>query len=605
MKMNIIFRIAAVFTAIILLLQFVSCESYPRKILSDEGDSEAQAVVLLKDGERRCNLAVSTNVMERLKSDKKKLLDELTPYFNIISDDLVDSNIIYINSSISRLMDGFTAYDQNTYVEAKKNLPMDVLNQLMYRDYYVFVEEKSILVVCGSATMIFEVIQTLYDEYISQGVEEKGKYIMNLPQIGIYSGNYLKGVGIAGNPIKNYTIVYPSLIYSSEGSTAAKYFYEYFYENCGVSLPMTYNDNSKKIEYEIVVGNTSKSVCRQYYSIERQLGSYRVVQSGKKLYIMGGSDWALQYAMDILIHNYFAQGLSIPENYTISGSIYGRCIFEKYAGANLRIMSQNIWGNYNNTPVWMAAGLDCSISARLKGFANVFMAYNPDVICFQEVNRSEKIIELLNMMEQKGQNYEFIDCGRSVNYTPLAYNTDTLTLVDSGEHKFEYGSDMGSKAYTWACFTHNKTRETFVVMSTHLWWMNLQQNGNSVDYRQRQLKEISDKIDKLIEEYKCPGFVLGDFNCNISSTEYKSSLENGFTDCYNIATEFADNVSGRFVCNQYFYSNQPSIGTYKKAIDHALVKNIGDSEVVSYDYITPNFFGKLSDHAPLCLDIKL
>ncbi len=607
MKRNIIFRASALIVVMFLLMQFVSCESYPRKILSDEGDGESQTIVLLKDGEPRCNLVVSTEVMDKLLSENQNTLNKITRYFNILSDDSVDSNIIYINSHISKYMEGFTAYDKNTYIDAKKNLKMDLLNQLKYRDYYIAVEDKSMLVVCGSSAMIFEVLQTLYDEHITRGVEKDGKYMINAPRVGIYNGSYLKGVGIAGNPIRDYSILYPSVIYSSEGGKAAKYLYDYFYENCGVDLPLMFNDSSmgRDNQYEIIVGKSQKNLSSSYYSKKPELSDYKIVQSEDKLYIMGGSDWSMQYAMDIVIRNYFSQGLSIPENYTLSGTTYGEYLFEKYSGSNLRIMSQNIWNNDVNTPVWSAVGLDCSLSSRLKSFSNVFMSYNPDVICFQEIKHHKDLDKLLQMMNNKGRNYEMITCKKKVNYTPLVYNAATLTLIDSGYHKFGYGSDSSSKSYTWGYFKHNETGETFVAISTHLWWMNTSQNRNSVKYREKQLNEISTHIDKLIEKYDCPCFVAGDFNCRVGDSEYIASLKNNFADCYDIATDFADNTSGLFSCNPFVYSNQPRVGSYKNAIDHAWVKNIKDSKVIAYDYVTPNFYGKLSDHSPICLDISL
>lgn len=607
MKKNIIIRMTAAFIAIVLLFQLASCESYPRKILRDEDNCNTRTIILLKKGEPRCNLSVSGEVMEQLLNENKELLDKMARYFNLLSDDSVDSNIIYINSRISKYMEGFTAYDKNTYIKAKNNLKMDLLNLLKYRDYYVSVEEESILVVCNSVSMTINVLETMYDKYFSQGVEQNGDYIITVPRYGIYNGTYLKGVGIAGTPIKDYSIVYPSLINSSEGCVAAKYLYDYLYENCGISIPLLLSDDTENVsnKYEIIVGDTSKKVCAEYYDKKPGLGDYKVIQEDNSLYILGGSDWAMQYAIDIFIRDYFSKELSIPEGYTISGNIYGKYLFEKYTGSNLRIISQNIWNNDANSAVWKAAGLNCSLSSRLKGFATVFMAYNPDIICLQESKNRDKVNEMIAMMNNQGRSYKLITGVGRMNYTPVIYNTDTLTLIKAGYSKFGDSGASESKSFTWAYFKHKQTGKCFIAVSTHLWWMSLMMNPFSGEVRQSQFEKIIDCVDKLLEQYNCPCFVVGDMNCNINTDEYQFALKSGFTDCYDIAEEFADNVSGRFECSQSIYSNQPQVGSYKNAIDHALVKNIGNSRVISYDYITPNFFGKLSDHAPLCLDICL
>ena len=120
------------------------------------------------------------------------------------------------------------------------------------------------------------------------------------------------------------------------------------------------------------------------------------------------------------------------------------------------------------------------------------------------------------------------------------------------------------------------------------------------------MAEIGADWENLRKKYNCPCFVMGDMNCNSQSKEFKSLLNLGFLDCYSEASEFARNSSGRFICNIERFSYRVNNGTYiKNALDHIVVSNLKKNQILVYDYVTPNFFGKLSDHAPVYIDVKM
>ena len=128
----------------------------------------------------------------------------------------------------------------------------------------------------------------------------------------------------------------------------------------------------------------------------------------------------------------------------------------------------------------------------------------------------------------------------------------------------------------------------------------------SSDIRISQMKILNKQANELIEEYGCPCFIMGDFNCNTVSREFGVLEKLGFTDCHSIAEDYASNECGRYVCNASKFSYKQNAGTYKKnALDHILVKNLKKAKVLYYDYVTPNFYGKLSDHAPVYIDVKM
>ena len=221
---------------------------------------------------------------------------------------------------------------------------------------------------------------------------------------------------------------------------------------------------------------------------------------------------------------------------------------------------------------------------------------------------------MLREINKGGRNYQFVDGAREFyvlrNHTPIIYNTDTLELKDSGSHVFSYGSNtsgsnIGTKSYTWAYFRQKSTGYKFIVFSTHLWWKQEVVEPGSIQYRIDQMTEICKKANELIKEYSCSCYVMGDFNCKTSSTEFATMGKYNFSDCHEIATEFASNSPGRYICKENSFSYKPNAGTYKKnGIDHIMVKNLKKARVLSYNYALPNFYGRLSDHAPVYIDVK-
>lgn len=605
-KGSVIFKLVIVVSALFCAMQMVSCRNAKKTFITNVTPGGGSDLVLVEDEKIAFDLVVSEDIEKSLKKKYPEIYDSFSQYFNILSDECIDSNVIYIHADRSRF-DMFSEYDEKLYNMDKEDLCLNIIGELAYKDYYVGVNDECVMIVCGSEQTVFDTLQNLNENYIIESVSDSDvvNYSMNIPVSGFYYGDYLSGASIAQNPIENYNLVYSSTEFCSEGEDAAQYLYDYFYQNYDVALPMNMLDYSGEYQYEIVVGNTVKSVCQEYYDSEPDIFSYKIVEDEDKLYIMGGSEWALRYASDILIDEFFSQSIDIPDNYVNEGNIYGTRIFENYQGSDLRLMSQNVWGYECNSPVWKAMGKYSALINRIDEFAGVFMAYAPDALCLQEVRARYYADNLVKMMNEKGKNYAVVNCGDNSNHTPIIYNKDTLTLNDSGFYRFGVGCAL-SKSYSWAYFTQNETGEEFVLLSTHLWHASVKTNPNSERYRTTQMADINTLVEQCIESFDVPCFVMGDLNCTTTSNEFDYLTDAGFLTCYDLATEYADNSRGRFVCTENVYSGKAMKGSYKKnAIDHALIKNQQDTKVIAYDYVTPNFYGTLSDHAALYIDVNL
>jgi endonuclease/exonuclease/phosphatase family metal-dependent hydrolase len=69
---------------------------------------------------------------------------------------------------------------------------------------------------------------------------------------------------------------------------------------------------------------------------------------------------------------------------------------------------------------------------------------------------------------------------------------------------------------------------------------------------------------------------------------------------------FADNHRGRHTCGSQGFSRESAAGTYAgEAIDHILLRNGGETEILTFNHARPYFYIKLSDHYPVYVDAAL
>lgn len=538
---------------------------------------------------------------------KSPLLKELKSTLKLIAD---KGSVC----SVRAMKEQFIEKTRQIYHSSESIISGTHVQSLKYNDYYIDVDnEEGISIVCGSRESAVSALDYFLTEYIEMGTSTEGTFAVSVPDSRVHVGQYLSGT-IAGKPVSQYGIVYycDSKYYDSREN--AKYLREYFNRNFGVDMKIrntdgSNSDNNRDIQNKIVIGKCNLEVSRNYYSGEIDVMDYSIVQHRNDLYIMGGSDWAIKYAIDRLIEEYLSKQIPVPHSYSKSGSIYGEKIFPYYGDANLRIMSSNVWYN-KGMNTWYDLGENASDQYRFKNLAKVYLAYTPDIISFQELMPTSYYSDrLLREINRGGRNYQYVDGYMTFfverNNTSIIYNTDTLELLDSGSHVFPYGSNSGSKSYTWGFFEVKETGFQFVAFSTHLWWMKETAKAGSTQWRIDQMTEICKKANELIRKHGCPCFVMGDFNCKSSSEEFSTMLNHNFADCHEIATDFSSNSSGRYICNKTSFSYKPNAGTYKKnSIDHIVVKNLKKARVLTYNYALPNFYGKLSDHAPIYIDIR-
>lgn len=282
-------------------------------------------------------------------------------------------------------------------------------------------------------------------------------------------------------------------------------------------------------------------------------------------------------------------------------------VVERAEGSDVRIMSFNVLSDKagNNAPIAGGRGQQAT---------DTILRYAPDVIGLQE--NSDGWYEEFN---DKCTNYEYVNYDDRylkgiVNLSTLAYNTETVKLVDYGQQRYKNWDNAGGRIFTWALFVlKSDLSKMFMVTSTH--W-NLDQKT-----RIKQAKELADFIQSVKDSYDLDDiaiFATGDYNSREGTTEYETFLrESGMTDskytakesglmCYTVHR--GDGGGSEKDHNSSYWLRGPISFREKntetiKSIDHIFTS--GSVENLYHDTIIDEDALNASDHLPIFVDAKI
>ena len=165
---------------------------------------------------------------------------------------------------------------------------------------------------------------------------------------------------------------------------------------------------------------------------------------------------------------------------------------------SIRIMSYNILSD--------SMGFDgLSTHMREDVFKDTIASTSPDVLCLQEVSNN-----WYSSLEKSNLNLQFTAPLRnrlSMCMTPILYNTQKLTLLNSGIESYSSSFDSRLRCISWGYFSQKITNKKFAVINTHLSLYDKKQYLPLL-----QATELLDFVNKIKEKYNCPVFVVGDFN---------------------------------------------------------------------------------------------
>ena len=294
-------------------------------------------------------------------------------------------------------------------------------------------------------------------------------------------------------------------------------------------------------DYEILIGATNRAESQEVLATLDE-NDYTICVKGNKLVIVGGTDAATVYAVDMFLKKVVSAasadvGLQIKADEPIKGK-YKSSVVELYEDADFRIMTFNIAHNTYEPDV------------RKKHILNLVETYEPTVLCLQECNAANytRVVDALSTTYGVAFRTH-TDGSGIVIYTPILYRKDKLQLVESGGGWLrDRYTGTSTKSISWAVLKLKDSGKMFAVSNHHgaiasnsyagqehltteeLLALQSKQNiGNMC-----QVLEIYESIRR---KYGDIGFLsTADFNFNSDKPAYQFALNNGLVSAETHAT---------------------------------------------------------------------
>ena len=260
----------------------------------------------------------------------------------------------------------------------------------------------------------------------------------------------------------------------------------------------------------------------------------------------------------------------------------------------MKVYSQNVW---NHNPVEYRNSL----------IHSMIREENADICLFQEcgpeTNRagSVSLPELLK--------YEYTEVCPEVadkNFTPVFFKKDKYNLIDSGYFLYTGFNDVNSKSITWAVLEERDSLKCVAVVSTHFWW-----KFDSIEdnlQRLQNVKELKEICDDLIERYRVPIIIGGDFNNGENADQgdepYKAMLQLGFKDLRLAAPKVVNCYTHHAypVCNDSGIYQEGSMPD--KTLDYIFLYGDFEISIQEFEIVTKQKALDSSDHCPLIASVE-
>lgn len=312
-----------------------------------------------------------------------------------------------------------------------------------------------------------------------------------------------KNMTVAGNDIRQYTIVYGS---DTEAALAKK-LRSLIREKTGAVLPFARDTEKTAASFEILLGTTNRPESANVTASD-YLKANAAVENGK-LAIKAGGEHSLEKMLnaEVFLENVteytVPAGFSVNEDYWTEGADYtGR-----ENGTSLRVMTQAVmteWGE----------GLDKPISRRKEILFATIEKYDPDIVALQEFSpswveafKTYKDKALWTALEQKNNASAHTDWN---NFTTILFRNDRFDLLDSGFKVYDQRTQDCQHLYAWALLREKNTgREEYVIAT---------QFASGDAHVSKTESEISE-LTGLIQTLGASGnqiILLGDFGGNAS-----------------------------------------------------------------------------------------
>ena len=323
---------------------------------------------------------------------------------------------------------------------------------------------------------------------------------------------------------------------------------------------------------EILVGKTNRNTAFDRTTLKE--GEYYIGIEGKKIIVDAYDSLTLRFAVEEFAKNWLKAGSGIQEdgvllmNEDICKSLNGITV---YPENTITVLSQNMFYSEENR------------AARMVRFQKLIEEYSPDLIGTQETTK-----KWLDDFKNKLTDYAVVGCSRdgrnsnSGEWSAILYKRDRFALVqsdtfwlsDTPSSTSRYDDSKCNRICTWALLKDKQTGKNILMANTHL------DHGTDA-VRDRQAAVLMGQLRNKFPD--CPIFVTGDFNCETTSSTYKT-ITKLWSDAHDDAIMDKSNIQNTF-----------STSNPVKEIDFCFYR--GNVSPISYYIINEKIDnGYVSDH---------
>lgn len=257
----------------------------------------------------------------------------------------------------------------------------------------------------------------------------------------------------------------------------------------------------------------------------------------------------------------------------------------------MKIMTMNVWSDYMDNP----------IEPREDGLYNAVMNCSPDVFGVQEFSSN---FHHCSFFEEIKKDYTCIEI-YDKNNTPVFFKKDKFEMLECGWIWYEgIPLPFTDKGITWVVLCDKETNKNVGILSTHLWFKEGEEHDR---LRDKNAKQLLDKMKYIKDTYKAPVFAFGDFNCTLGSSTLNYLEENNVFSSYKLTDDF---------CRAATYHGYPQKGDdgkfhgettqddYTNSLDHIITFKDDSVKIIKQDaLIYPEILGA-TDHSPVYIDVE-
>lgn len=472
----------------------------------------------------------------------------------------------------------------------------EAMSAIGYDDFSITYKNNKIIVAAHTPERLEEAC-TFLKEKILKSNEGRLEYI------GDYTFKSTEALMIGeGESLSEYTIVcgdFDNLYGACSNLQKA------IKERCGVELEVIF-DTKAKSGKEIVVGNAKRDISALLDTVD--MGKGIVAVKDGDLLIAAKEATTAQELCDLFIEEHLTGIYTDTLNFKMDKStvvdVYAGVFKDSNdvaAGADLRVMSFNVL-----TDIWSDTP---AVKGRDLGVTKTILYYAPDVIGLQEASSTwyKSLKSLLKETPYKltCTEQERVDSKYgNTNFTGIMYNSETVTLIESGVRVFENRGNQYMKTMAWAYFEHKESGKRFVLLNTHFEAPGKDdaEKAESLEYRKKQAEEYVAFVEELEAKYNVPVLGTGDFNSTEGSDRAnKHKPYATLVEKLHEAKYTADKIS-RPCTTWHTFGSMVSIAN-AGSFDH-----IFGTDRVKFKYfntLVDSFLMKTSDHCPIYADLVL